>query len=207
MEISAWRYPLLDVLNQGRPTPQKTRLPDFSSEVGTSTSQPVKNLFEAPIIFGVNSAMTRSIPGQQSHRTTSDGPTPLRYTCVVRDCPHISSDEQAWRDHDTKKHYQIEIWRCNEYSETGIKNQCGSIHYKRDQYHDHLLAEHGLNVPRDDERFSVNCVGRNGQSRFWCPCCATMVELETSGIAVFDERQTHILQHLRAGGEVLVRIP
>lgn len=151
--------------------------------------------------------MTRKIACQQSHRTTSDEPTPSWYPCVVGNCTHSSGDEQAWRDHDGKTHYQIELWRCSEYSETGIQNQCGSIHYQRDHYRDHLFAEHGQDVPLDNERFSVNRVGRNGQSRFWCPCCNRTVKLETSGTAAFDERQTHIVQHLRAGHEVLVRIP
>lgn len=115
------------------------------------------------------------------------------YGCTFPDCHKKLGSKNDWKRHENTQHYQIETWRCHEYSEKSAIGQCASVFYRREQFQGHLREKHQI---RDEKNIRDQCkryhIGRNGQNAFWCGFCKQIVELKTKGLDAWEERFSHI---------------
>ncbi|KAL8671475.1 MAG: hypothetical protein Q9168_004025 [Polycauliona sp. 1 TL-2023] len=115
------------------------------------------------------------------------------YGCTFPGCSKKLGSKNDWKRHENTQHYQIETWRCHEYSESSAIGQCASIFYRREQFQGHLREKHKIG---DEQYIQTQCkqhrIGRNGQGKFWCGFCQEIVELKTKGLEAWEERFRHI---------------
>ncbi|KAL8781312.1 MAG: hypothetical protein Q9213_006061 [Squamulea squamosa] len=115
------------------------------------------------------------------------------YGCTFPGCSKKLGSKNDWKRHENTQHYQIETWRCHEYSKSSAIGQCANVFYRREQFQGHLRDKHEIH---DDKYIQEQCkrhrIGRNGQGKFWCGFCQKIVELKTKGLEAWEERFGHI---------------
>ena len=115
------------------------------------------------------------------------------YGCTFPDCHRQLGSKNDWKRHENTQHYQIESWRCHEYSEKSAIRQCASVFHRREQFQTHLRERHQI---LDEDKIRDQCkrhhIGRNGQNGFWCGFCKKIVELNHKGLEAWEERFRHI---------------
>lgn len=131
------------------------------------------------------------------------------YGCTFPGCSKKLGSKNDWKRHENTQHYQIETWRCHEYSKSSAIGQCASIFYRREQFQAHLRDKHQIH---DDQSIQAQCkrhrIGRNGQGKFWCGFCQEIVELKTKGLDAWEERFGHIdNQHYKKGQTIYDWVP
>ncbi|KAL8849108.1 MAG: hypothetical protein Q9221_005877 [Calogaya cf. arnoldii] len=131
------------------------------------------------------------------------------YGCTFPGCSRKLGSKNDWKRHENTQHYQIETWRCHEYSKSSAIGQCASIFYRREQFQGHLRDKHQI---YDDQSIQEKCrrhrIGRNGQGKFWCGFCQEIVELETKGLDAWEERFGHIDNlHYKKGQTIYEWVP
>ncbi|KAI4223114.1 MAG: hypothetical protein LQ349_007492, partial [Xanthoria aureola] len=131
------------------------------------------------------------------------------YGCTFPGCSKKLGSKNDWKRHENTQHYQIETWRCHEYSKSSAIGQCASIFYRREQFQGHLRDKHHIH---DDEYIQAQCkrhrIGRNGQGKFWCGFCQEIVELKKKGLDAWEERFGHIdNQHYKKGQTIYDWVP
>ncbi|KAL8834460.1 MAG: hypothetical protein Q9176_007484 [Flavoplaca citrina] len=131
------------------------------------------------------------------------------YGCTFPGCSKKLGSKNDWKRHENTQHYQIETWRCHEYSKSSPIGQCASIFYRREQFQGHLREKHQI---QDDQNIQILCkrdrIGRNGQGKFWCGFCKKIVELKTKGLDAWEERFRHIDdQHYKQGQTIYDWVP
>ncbi|KAL8993686.1 MAG: hypothetical protein Q9169_006163 [Polycauliona sp. 2 TL-2023] len=131
------------------------------------------------------------------------------YGCTFPGCSKKLGSKNDWKRHENTQHYQIETWRCHEYSKSSAIGQCASIFYRREQFQGHLRDKHQI---EDDTYIQKQCkehrIGRNGQGKFWCGFCQGIVQLKTKGLEAWEERFRHIDdQHYKKGQTIYDWVP
>ncbi|KAL9597327.1 MAG: hypothetical protein Q9179_004302 [Wetmoreana sp. 5 TL-2023] len=115
------------------------------------------------------------------------------YGCTFPSCHKRLGSKNDWKRHENTQHYQIETWRCPEFSKESKIGQCASLFYRREQFQGHLREKHHI---QDEQEIRDQCqrnrIGRNGQNRFWCGFCKQLIELKTKGLDAWEERFSHI---------------
>ncbi|KAL8807109.1 MAG: hypothetical protein Q9182_000942 [Xanthomendoza sp. 2 TL-2023] len=131
------------------------------------------------------------------------------YGCTFPGCSKKLGSKNDWKRHENTQHYQIETWRCDEFSERSAIGRCASLFYRREQFQSHLRDKHQKN---DEQYIQEQCkrhrIGRNGQDRFWCGFCQQIVELKTKGLEAWEERFGHIDDlHYKKGQTIFDWVP
>ncbi|KAL8946991.1 MAG: hypothetical protein Q9222_006681 [Ikaeria aurantiellina] len=131
------------------------------------------------------------------------------YGCTFPGCMKKLGSKNDWKRHENTQHYQIETWRCHEYSKDSKIHQCADIFYRREQFQAHLRDKHQI---QDEEHIRDQCkrhrIGRNGQSGFWCGFCKKIVELKSKGLEAWEERFSHIDDlHYKKGQTIYDWVP
>ncbi|KAL8755598.1 MAG: hypothetical protein Q9199_003535 [Rusavskia elegans] len=131
------------------------------------------------------------------------------YGCTFPGCSKKLGSKNDWKRHENTQHYQIETWRCHEYSKSSAIGQCASIFYRREQFQAHLRDKHQIH---DDQYIQAQCkrhrIGRNGQGKFWCGFCQEILELKTKGLDAWEERFGHIdNEHYKKGQTIYDWVP
>ncbi|KAL8733999.1 MAG: hypothetical protein Q9166_001760 [cf. Caloplaca sp. 2 TL-2023] len=131
------------------------------------------------------------------------------YGCTFPGCSKKLGSKNDWKRHENTQHYQIETWRCHEFSDSSPIRQCASIFYRREQFQGHLRDKHQIH---DDQHIQKQCkehrIGRNGQGKFWCGFCRQIVELKTKGLDAWEERFGHIDNlHYKKGQTIYDWVP
>ncbi|KAI9756247.1 MAG: hypothetical protein M1835_000767, partial [Candelina submexicana] len=139
------------------------------------------------------------------------------YGCTFPACNKKFGSKNDWKRHENSQHFQLETWRCNERvvqppnnpisatpSETPhgprLTNECARLFFRREVFVSHLKTAHNVNDEayiRDEAQ--KRRIGRNGQSRFWCGFCRSIVCLERKGLEAWDEKFDHIGDHFNKG--------
>ncbi|KAL8811456.1 MAG: hypothetical protein Q9200_001776 [Gallowayella weberi] len=131
------------------------------------------------------------------------------YGCTFPGCSKKLGSKNDWKRHENTQHYQIETWRCDEFSERSAIGRCASLFYRREQFQSHLREKH---QKHDEQYIQEQCkrhrIGRNGQDRFWCGFCQEIVELKTKGLEAWEERFGHIDDlHYKKGQTIFDWVP
>ncbi|KAL8712462.1 MAG: hypothetical protein Q9220_003310 [cf. Caloplaca sp. 1 TL-2023] len=131
------------------------------------------------------------------------------YGCTFPGCAKKLGSKNDWKRHENTQHYQIETWRCHEYSKDSKIHQCADIFYRREQFQAHLRDKHQiLNEEHRREQCKRHRIGRNGQSGFWCGFCKKIVELKSKGLEAWEERFSHIDDlHYKQGQTIFDWVP
>ncbi|KAI9657593.1 MAG: hypothetical protein M1821_002769 [Bathelium mastoideum] len=115
------------------------------------------------------------------------------YGCTFPRCKKKFGSKNDWKRHENSQHFQQETYRCRCPDANG--QECCQLLYSLDNFRNHLTAAHAYT----EEQVKVECserhIGRNGQGRFWCGFCKTVLKLEQRGIEAWDERFKHIGDH------------
>ncbi|KAL8736082.1 MAG: hypothetical protein Q9181_002568 [Wetmoreana brouardii] len=115
------------------------------------------------------------------------------YGCTFPSCHKRLGSKNDWKRHENTQHYQIETWRCHEYSKESKIGQCANVFYRREQFQGHLREKHHIQDEQEiREQCQRNRIGRNGQNRFWCGFCRQLIELKAKGLDAWEERFNHI---------------
>jgi len=121
------------------------------------------------------------------------------YGCTFSRCYKRFGSKNDWKRHENSQHFQIELWKCQEPVPGRPAGICGLPFYTENKMTEHL-ASHNIYQSNATARASVNYVGRNNQTRFWCGFCGKVLSLKTvSGLAAWEERFTHIDGHFKNG--------
>ncbi|KAI4283203.1 MAG: hypothetical protein L6R38_002325 [Xanthoria sp. 2 TBL-2021] len=131
------------------------------------------------------------------------------YGCTFPGCSKKLGSKNDWKRHENTQHYQIETWRCHEYSKSSTIGQCASIFYRREQFQGYLRDKHHI---EDESYIQTQCkryrIGRNRQGKFWYGFCQEIVELKTKGLEAWEERFRRIDdQHYKKGQTIYDWVP
>lgn len=146
------------------------------------------------------------------------------YGCTFPKCRRNFGSKNDWKRHEGSQHFQneawrcerrasaanddgaapyaqlfqVEVWRCEHRASAANDAPCGQLFYQKAIFEKHLREQHEMEAQeRIDAELSARRIGRNGQSRFWCGFCRTIVELQKRGWDAWEERFDHIDAHFK----------
>lgn len=118
------------------------------------------------------------------------------YGCTFPRCDKRFGSKNDWKRHENSQHYKLEMWKCNEPSESAVGESCKKTFNRREHFKLHLAREHGIKDSAHVEFKLKDCLdARNYEVRFWCGFCEDMVQVKDKGSDAWVGRFNHIDNH------------
>ncbi|KAF2729087.1 hypothetical protein EJ04DRAFT_589820 [Polyplosphaeria fusca] len=119
------------------------------------------------------------------------------YGCTYPKCNKRFGAKSDWKRHENSQHFQLESFRCQFPSPSPTPGKlCGDLFYRAELFKAHLASKHDVDDADVVAQQSRLCrIGKNGQGRFWCGFCKSVVGLTKKRNEAWDERFDHIDAH------------
>lgn len=123
------------------------------------------------------------------------------YACTFAFCDKKFGSKNDWKRHENSQHYQHELWKCNEKTDSNPDSICGKPCHRREQFRAHLAKDHSIMSPSTVDSKLEQCqVGQNCDSSFWCGFCNKVIDVEEKGLKAWASRFNHIDDHFSGRG-------
>ncbi|KAF1817600.1 hypothetical protein P152DRAFT_387732 [Eremomyces bilateralis CBS 781.70] len=123
------------------------------------------------------------------------------YGCTFPRCSKTFGSKSDWKRHENSQHFQSELWRCQQPARGRLPEFCARPFFHKEEYLTHLVKEHDRSASKVEEEVEKCRIGRNGQVRFWCGFCRTILSAEGTGAEAWEMRFTHIDEHINKEGK------